>query len=318
MTPLEAAGTRRRALHDLLGGACTVVAGGALFLSTNAAERATLALLHWEGLQLDDLLLTLGLALIVAGWFALRRWRDSSRQLEALQQAANERAWYSRQLEELSSELLRAEDRDHHRLAEILHDEVGQTLYACQLKLDLAASEAREPAVQALVSEAKALAASALTHARELSLQLSPPALQDLGLQPALETLLATLEQRYRTPMRVIAGPAWRTVPEALSTSLCRSIQELAVNAAKHARASSVTVSAAVDDSGALRVTVSDDGRGFARSAPGARGFGLFSIERRMACVNGTLEIASTSDHGTVATLRFPAGGVSTLGQSVA
>jgi signal transduction histidine kinase len=81
------------------------------------------------------------------------------------------------------------------------------------------------------------------------------------------------------------------------------SVRELLTNVAKHAHASEVDVAAAIGGGHALRVSVSDNGCGF--ESP--RGFGLFSIERRMAWLGAELHIESVLGRGTRATLELPA-----------
>lgn len=294
---------RDRSLRDLIAAAVLVVAGGCLFVTIDAYERLIPVALHWESAQVDDLVLTLVLAVAAAGWFSLRRWRDSVAQLEALRANANERAFYLQRLEQLSSQLLRAEQHERDRLAEVLHDHIGQTLYGCQLKLKLLAGATRDLDAAALVAQASELTATAMAHARDLSIQLSPPELHDLGLAEALEALMPRLCDRYGIALQFTPGQAWEQVPERYRAPVFHSVNELVLNAAKHGRASRVELRAALDGAGRVRVTVTDDGRGFDSRAGRGTGFGLFSIERRMACMNGAFEIESSAGLGTTAIL---------------
>ncbi|HEY2733396.1 MAG TPA: ATP-binding protein, partial [Polyangiales bacterium] len=93
----------------------------------------------------------------------------------------------------------------------------------------------------------------------------------------------------------------------AWHTALFQAISELLANVAKHAGAKQVEVSAAISGDGRLCVRVLDDGRGF---EPGSveRGFGLFNVERRMACLGAELQLESRVGFGTCATLRLPVG----------
>jgi signal transduction histidine kinase len=85
------------------------------------------------------------------------------------------------------------------------------------------------------------------------------------------------------------------------------SVSELITNAVKHAQASTVQVSARPGEAGSILVCVEDDGRGFAPAPTQARGFGLFSIEQRMARIGARLRIESSSERGTRAALQLPA-----------
>jgi signal transduction histidine kinase len=295
-----------RATRDLWIAVVVVAVGGLWFVSTNRVERLLPTLLRWEKAQLDDLLLTLGLAVAAAGWFAVRRWRDCTRQVRELQQGATQRAASLARLQELSTQLLEAEERERHRLAELLHDDVGQTLYACQLELHLLAHHVQDSESAALLQHATQLSEAALAHARELSRQLSPPELHDLGLQDAILALLPRLEQRYALRMQLVPGEGWRHIPPRCYGPVFHSLQELLLNVAKHARASEVSMSAQ-HDQGRVSVQIRDDGRGFDPDAT-TRNFGLFSVERRMACLDGKLEVDSQPGRGTTATLRFSTG----------
>jgi signal transduction histidine kinase len=204
------------AARDAYLACACVLAGGLFFVKLDTAERITASVLHWESIQLDDLLLTSGLAVCATSWFALRRWRDAQRSLRAERESEREKARYVVQLEELSAQLLTAEQTERARIAEHLHDEVGQTLYACRLQLELAQSRAQDRELGQLLAEAYALAGSAMANTRELSAQLSPPILHDLGLSDAIEWLLSRTEQRFGVKTHFAAGPAWRQVQTRL------------------------------------------------------------------------------------------------------
>jgi signal transduction histidine kinase len=249
----------------------------------------------FEHAEVDDLLLAGVLAFVMAAWFAARRYRES-------------RSYVAR-LEQLSSELLAAEERERHRIADLVHDDLGQALYAARLKLSVLTRQLPDGELRVLSSELEELTGEALGRARDLSMQLSPPTLSDLGVAEALETLLPALARRYRVAITLAPSPLFAKIPEQARAPVFHSVKELLMNAIKHASASHITISAA-EAGGAIEVRVSDDGRGFdpaERSGQPARsGFGLFSIERRMAWLDAELRIESTAGKGTTAALRLP------------
>jgi signal transduction histidine kinase len=302
-----APGIRSHAGRDALIAALLVVSGGVLFTALDAGEHVTAATLRFERVQLDELLLTSFLAVAAATWFALRRWRESARQLWALRQSEADKARYVERLEQLSGELLDAEERERERLSHVLHDEVGQTLYACRLQLDRLGARIAEPDAQRMLHDAHALASDAMEQTRELTTELSPPVLHDLGLREAIEWLLGRMHARYGLSARCLAGGDWERIPRRFHAPVYHSVRELLVNAGKHAQASAVEVSAAARGEREVCVRVADDGRGFDPSAPSKKGFGLFSIERRMACMGAELRIESSPEAGTAATLRIGA-----------
>lgn len=288
-----------RAVRDAALCVGAVLLGGFVFVQHDAAEQLSPRLLRWEHFQIDDLLLTAALAIAASSWFALRRWREA-------RASELEKARYVARLEELSSQLLESEQQQRARFAELLHDEVGQTLYACRLQLDRAQQRVRDPEARRLLDEAHDLAGAAMTSTRDLTMQISPAILHDLGLPDAIEWLLQRAEQRFGLRARFTPSDAWAQIAPALHEPVFHSVSELVNNAAKHARARQLEVTAADGGGGQIQVSVRDDGQGFAALDAPARGFGLFSIERRMACVGATLSIESAPGRGTAATLLLP------------
>ncbi|HEY2735219.1 MAG TPA: histidine kinase, partial [Polyangiales bacterium] len=205
VTPLHAT---RRALGDVLLALGLVAISGLLFIGLDMSERLELVLLRWESLQLDDLLLTSIVAVVALTWFALRRWADAVRELRARQASEADKTRYLARLEELSAELVETEGRERARIAELLHDDVGQTLYACLLQLErLDQRLGADAASRELLDGARELAAAAMTHTRELTVDLSPPLLHDLGLAEAIEWLLRRNQVRIGLSARFEPSP---------------------------------------------------------------------------------------------------------------
>jgi signal transduction histidine kinase len=306
-TTLQPSAAPRSAVRDAIYAALFVLAGGACLVALDTAERVSHAMLAFEWLQLDDLLLTSGLAVLATTWFAWRRWHDAARELRARQASEAERALSMQRLEQLSGQLLETEQRERERLAALLHDEVGQTLYACRLQLERLGQHLHDPTAPTLVEEARQLTELALNCTRELTADLSPPILHDLGLVEALEWLLRRNQQRFGLQAQLVPSAHWSSVPRAWHAAVFHSVSELLSNAIKHAHARHVEVAAAISGDGALHIEVRDDGVGFAPAQGPERsgGFGLFSIERRLAQLGGALQLAPGRP-GTVARLRLP------------
>jgi signal transduction histidine kinase len=289
----------KRPLLDALLASAVVAFCALCFARFDTAERITHALVPWENIELDDLLLSSVLLVLAVGWFAVRRWREA---------VASERdkLRYVQRLEQLSGQLLQAEQDERSRLAAVLHDDIGQTLFACRLRLDSLAERLPHPELRQQLAAASALADAAQRRARELNLDLCPPALQDLGLVEALEWLVERSRERWQLHAQLLPSADWQRIPSAWHEPVFQSVSELLANAAKHAGASTVTIAAAAVSDRQLQVCVRDDGRGFQRSAGARSGFGLFSIERRMAWLGGRLSIESGAGKGTAAFLELP------------
>jgi len=297
---------RSRALRDALVAGLLVIAGGVLFITFDSAERVSKALLRLEHLEVDDLLLTACLAVVACSWFAWRRWKEAAAELRARRRTEDENERYVQRLEQLSGQLLEAEQEARTRLADVLHDEVGQTLYATRLQLDRLEPRLSDPEGKAQLAFAHGLVEDMLTRTRDLTLELSPPVLHDLGLCEALEWLAERTRSRAELEVRIESGAAWQSIPGSWHEPLFQSIRELLTNVVKHAGASRVAVTAAQSGDGRLRVCVRDDGRGFVYEGAGRRGFGLFSTERRMAWLGAAMRVESVLGAGTSVTLELP------------
>jgi signal transduction histidine kinase len=298
---------RARGIRDALGAGLLVLAGGITFTTFDSAERVSSRLRMWEHLEIDDLLLTAALAVAACSWFAWRRWRDAARELRARRRSEEQNELYMRRLEQLSGQLIEAEQEARTRLADVLHDEIGQTLYAARLQLDRLEPRLADREGKAQLAHIHELVEDMLTRTRDLTLELSPPVLHDLGLGEALEWLAERTQARAQLEVRIANGSVWQSIPGSWHEPLFQSIRELLTNVVKHAGASRVDVSAAHSGDGTLRVCVRDDGRGFVYEGAARRGFGLFSTERRMAWLGAAMRVESAVGAGTSITLVLPA-----------
>ncbi len=296
-----------RVVRDVLLAGSIVLAGGVAFVTLDSAERVRSAVHVWERFEVDDLLLTAALAVAACSWFAWRRWQDAERELQARRATEAQNELYMRRLEQLSGQLLEAEQEARHRLADVLHDELSQTLYAARLQLERLEQRLGDAESLAGLELANELVRDALARTRDLTLELCPPVLHDLGLCEALEWLAERTQVRAKLEVHVASADAWRRIPGAWHEPLFQSVRELLTNAVKHAGASRVVVTAA-DSGGRLCVCVRDDGRGFDYENEARRGFGLFSTERRMAWLGAAVHVDSAVGGGTAVTLELPIG----------
>ncbi|MBI3244295.1 MAG: PAS domain S-box protein [Chloroflexi bacterium] len=212
-------------------------------------------------------------------------------------------------LQALSKQLLEAQEAERRRIARELHDELGQALTA--LKLSLQSLE-RAPAagLEPQIQESIDIVEHALQQVRNLSVELRPSLLDDLGLVPALRWHLDRYTQRTGTAVHFMADPATGRPPPEIETVCFRVTQEALTNVARHAQAGQVWVD--LRQSGdELRLTIRDDGTGFearAARARAARGgsFGLLGMEERVLLIGGKIEIDSVPGEGTEIKISFP------------
>jgi signal transduction histidine kinase len=211
---------------------------------------------------------------------------------------------------ERQSQRLAAAEGERQRWARELHDETLQSMSALRIGLSAAARSDRPDALGQAVRQAIDQLEEAIANLRSLITDLRPAALDELGVQAALEGLA---ERTARTGMQVDVSielayeqgrESTRHTPE-LETALYRIVQEALTNAAKHGNAERATVEVREQD-GTLHLTVSDDGQGFDPQQD-TDGFGLLGMHERIELLAGELEIDSTPGRGAVLTAKFPA-----------
>jgi len=151
---------------------------------------------------------------------------------------------------------------------------------------------------------------------RRISHRLRPALLDTLGLPAALQHLAHEFDEAGPTPHDFVLQGQARELPEVVKTVLFRVGQEALTNAAKHAQAGRVALTLAFERTGAVCLTVADDGRGFDVEAVQAHpelGLGLRSMRERLVSIGGRLELHASLGHGTQLEARVPAAALAKL-----
>jgi two-component system, NarL family, sensor histidine kinase UhpB len=223
---------------------------------------------------------------------------------------------YRQRLREVAARALHAEEEERKRISRELHDDTAQTLAALLLRLRVARGTEDPVARDALLEQFRRELGEALERIRRFARGLRPPALDDLGLVPALESHVRSLADTVETPIRVEAEPLERPLPRATELALYRIAQEALANAIRHAGAREVELSIAETD-GRVVLTVADDGHGFDVGAvrEEGRGLGVFGMEERALYIGGSLDIQSTPS-GTRVRASVPLGDTAGPGPS--
>ena len=215
------------------------------------------------------------------------------------------------QLRALVAELTRVEQRERRRLALVLHDHIQQLLVAAQMQIQ-SMMRNTGPGEAAAAGRVAAILDDAIQASRTLSVELSPPVLHQYGLAGGLAWLKSHLEEKHEFVVHLRVDPAAQSGPgtEEVRFLFFELAKELLFNAIKHSGVTEADVELARSDDGRVRLTVEDRGCGFDSSAfqaGGARGgFGLFSIQQRLAHFGGWMEIETGSGSGTRVTLVGP------------
>jgi len=233
--------------------------------------------------------------------------------ISARKQAEQAVLEYQRRLREMAAQLSRAEERERRNIAAELHDHVGQSLSAMRALLAAARKATADAKMDAALDEVSNSLRQAIRATRDIMSSLSPPALNELGLSAAISEWLRE-DVASRGDLQVDFGDDGHPKPLGPDASaiLFRAVRELVTNVVKHARASRVRVTLRREGR-TMEIIVEDDGIGLPAGRPPRRaaegGFGLFSIEERMADIGGSLALASAAGHGVRATLTAPLDG---------
>jgi len=196
--------------------------------------------------------------------------------------------------------LLEGQEIERTRLARELHDETGQALASILLGLKPIERQIGEEPV-ALIRE---LVGSALNDVRRLTTELRPPALDDYGLQPALERLTELVASRSGLDVQLNVRST-AALPREFETALYRIIQEALTNIVKHAAASSVSV-LVLDVADGVRTVIEDDGAGFDASDVREGALGLLGMRERVSLLGGRFEVESARGTGTTLIVDLP------------
>jgi PAS domain S-box-containing protein len=213
---------------------------------------------------------------------------------------------------ELLRRVVTVQEEERQRVARDLHDNVGQLLTALSLGLkSLEEAGPLPPDALAPLALVRRMADELSRAVRDLTLELRPVTLDDLGLHAALSQLVSDWSARQpgvAVDLRADAVATERPPPE-VETAVYRVVQEALTNVFRHAGARRVEV--AVEwQGGVLTAAVKDDGRGFdpqaaADPATGKR-LGLVGMRERAALAGGNLELESRPGGGTTVIARFP------------
>jgi PAS domain S-box-containing protein len=236
---------------------------------------------------------------------------EALRQLnETLEQRVAERTELAEnramQLQALAMELTEAEERERQRVAQLLHDDLQQSLAAARMQLQ-SACECLSP--DPVLANVEQILGESLQKTRRLSHELSPAVLHHSGLVASLEWLTRQMKEQFGLQVQLESDGAQQFESAPLKVFLFRAVQELLFNVVKHAGVKTARVALSSSD-GSLAVSVSDPGQGFdpgiLDSITTLGGFGLLSLRERARYIGGDLTVESAAGKGSRFTLMVP------------
>jgi signal transduction histidine kinase len=221
-----------------------------------------------------------------------------------------ERARPGQQAGALATQLSRAEELTRQKVAEELHERVGQTLVALKLKLELLGKQGLVPRHAESVGEAIHLLDAVVEGVHSLMRESSPPFLHERGLEAAVGWLVSRVRAQHGVRIAFVCDDKRVPLGREARTFLFHALKELLTNAVKHARAKHVRMSLSAA-SGRAVVRVEDDGVGFdPEQQPTYRwamgGFGLAHLSERFSAWRGQFTVESHPGHGTKVTASLP------------
>jgi signal transduction histidine kinase len=235
--------------------------------------------------------------------FAIARDITRQKQMETELHMTTER------LQSLSKQLLVILENERRHIARELHDDIGQELTLLRNNLQNMHA-VKDQMSENNIEENIVIVDRLLQRTHDLSFELRPAILDDLGLLPALRWYANRLAQSAKFNIRFIADPLDHAVPTEIETACFRVAQETLTNVVRHSNARLVTVDLKWEEE-RLKLAIRDNGIGFdvksaqERTAWG-ESFGLLGMQERVILAGGTIEIESVPAKGTVVRVCFP------------
>ena len=210
------------------------------------------------------------------------------------------------QLEELGREMADLSEQERQRLGRQLHDTLGQQLTAIGvLAATLKEHHRHEPAEAEVFEKLDASIEEAKRQIRSLSKGLFPVDVDAQGLRIALEELAKEITSIFRIPCRFECEDAVPIEDNFTATQLFLIAREAVQNAARHAKATQLTIK--LDDAEGIRLSVEDNGRGLPKDVDGSGGMGLRIMRHRSDLIGGKLQFESLDGRGTRVLLHLAA-----------
>ena len=210
----------------------------------------------------------------------------------------------------LSRRLLEAQEVERRHVARELHDQIGQIMTSIKISLQSMERLPHRTSFEPHLSETIETVDRALKRVRDLSLDLRPSVLDDLGLAAALESYVERLSERTGISAHCFVEPLETPVSPTLEITCFRIAQEALTNVVRHAQAKNVWIEVQ-ERKDELHLTVSDDGVGFdvlstLRYSAHKEHLGLMGMQERVALMGGEIEIDSGLGRGTEIIARLP------------
>ena len=212
------------------------------------------------------------------------------------------------ELRGLTAHLFTAQEEERQRVARELHDDIGQRLSLLALVVESVGGSKLDAAATSKLDEARKQVEALSTDVRNISHQLHPAIMDDLGLSAALKALVDEFGKREDMPATYVARNLPDLPSQPATTAVYRITQEALRNVAKHAGRTHVKVLLEVK-ANRLHLEVRDLGIGFDLDRDGGdvqNGLGMITMTERARLAHGTLSVTSALGEGTTVVADVP------------
>lgn len=213
------------------------------------------------------------------------------------------------ELERLSRRMVQQHEEERRRLSLELHDETAQVFAAVKMQLGVV-RERVEPVLADRLDRALELVDEGMRGIKNVTNDLRPSLLDDLGLLPALRSMVADYTERRGVPVTLQAPKSLPVLSDEAEVAFFRALQESLANVARHAGGAptSVTITASENE---VSMTVSDEGPGFGGEETLARAeaeghLGIPGMRERITALGGVVNVRPRRGAGTIIELRLP------------
>ncbi len=201
---------------------------------------------------------------------------------------------------------IQAQENERKRISRELHDSVIQEMLNIDVELRLLKYKFKDNDVAESSQHIEGLLSQLIDDIRNMSVELRPSSLDDLGIEAAFKSYFKQFEENYGMHIKYHSNIKGQRFDSEIETVVYRVVQEALFNALKYANVNEIEVSTHSDQH-QLVAEVVDRGNGFnMNSHPRGSGLGLYGMRERAELVNGNINIETQIDRGTIITLDIP------------
>ena len=210
-------------------------------------------------------------------------------------------------LRRVTRRLIDVQDQVRKHIAAELHDSLGQTLSLLRFEIESATAKCARGDDAAMLKRAGDYVRQAQRELRRINNELRTGSAEASGLSESLQKLVADFRAtKPEIELFVDVRQFEPGVPEDLSVTIYRVVQEALNNIAQHSQATEALILLTTDDNG-VQLEISDNGKGISNGSFEQRGLGLITMRERAETTGGHYDLRSSNDEGCTIRIRWPA-----------